>query len=527
MVGGESQAHNFRRARTVDSLAEWCDNNLPSSRFAKLAWLVEKGKATAGVVAILKRYQKHGATLGAALRRVLEKDLDGAGDWGTAASPPEPSRSMKAGGAVADRVRVLEKHLAAAAAELASRPPLQRGRSGGRAPEGREKGGSRGQGGRGQAEYRRRADASAAAEGVYTVVKRRRLKAKKQRPGAVPATAAPMVAAADIAVEAEDEVLPAVAGWVCACCKSARWSLTRKCRVCIRPRVPPAAPAAPPAGVSGEEIAAKRAKLTECIARMVECGAKPDNVAPFQAELALLSKPVATPPQPDLVAMLAAATAADDEATVYLAALLNRGIELTARLAAAEADVEAHGIAVAKAHEQGRVVAAQMDAVKRAVAQGSATGPAGHCDAPAVPAQAAVLETVRSTVDVIFAQRLEAWNSPDSGVQQEFRKHLADAGEPDPVNGMLKVFARYLTTLQLELTTTTAESAGPPAPLKAPSVRLAAATAVGSAVGDALLAARVPVKLAAQAQASVTQTAKLAAAGKQRVGLRQQGLDVF
>ena len=95
------------------------------------------------------------------------------------------------------------------------------------------------------------------------------------------------------------------------------------------------------------------------------------------------------------------------------------------------------------------------------------------------------------------------------------------------MNGMLKVFARYLTTLQLELTTTTAESAGPPAPLKAPSVRLAAATAVGSAVGDALLAARVPVKLAAQAQASVTQTAKLAAAGKQRVGLRQQGLDVL
>ena len=120
MVGGESLTRNSRRAGPSGSLAEWCDGNLPSTRFSKLNWLVSKQRATAEVVAILKRYQKFGATLGACLRRVLEKDLDGAGDWGTAASPPEPSRSMKAGGAVADRVRVFEKQLAAASAHFVS-----------------------------------------------------------------------------------------------------------------------------------------------------------------------------------------------------------------------------------------------------------------------------------------------------------------------------------------------------------------------------------------------------------------------
>ena len=439
------------------------------------------------VVAILKKHQKQATPLSKVQQGVLERELDGAGDWGTATAPAGPTRSPKTG-----------KQLAASLAERADvrGPPRQRGRSGGRAPEGRVRTGSRAQGGR-----------------------------KKQRPGAAPTAAAPMAAAADVPVEAEDEELPAVAGWVCAGCTTAHRTLTRKCRVCLRPRVPPAAPAAPPAGLSGEASVARRDMLTECIARMVECGAKPDNVAPFQAELALLSKPVATPPQPDLVAMLAAATAADAEAKDYLAALLNRGIELSERLAAAQADVDAHGIAVAKANEHIRDVAAQMDTVKRAVTQGSAAGQAVDRDAPAAPAQEAVLESVRCAVDAFFTLKLEALNSPDSGVQQEFRKHLEGAGDLDPVNGALKVVAQYLTALQMELKTTTAESAGPSAPPRTPSARLAATTAVGNAAGDALRTTRIPVKLAAQAQASITQATKLATAEKQRVGMRQQGLD--
>ena len=58
-----------------------------------------------------------------------------------------------------------------------------------------------------------------------------------------------------------------------------------------------------------------------------------------------------------------------------------------------------------------------------------------------------------------------------------------------------------------------------------PMVGPTAATAMSGAASDAMLAARVPVKMAAQAQASRTQTTKLAAAGQLRVGLRQQGLD--
>ena len=474
---------------TKPPLADWCDTNLTAARFAKLAWLVQKQKATAAVVAILKKHQEQATPLSKVRQGVLERELDGAGDWGTATAPAGPTRSPKTG-----------KQLAASLAERADvrGPPRQRGRSGGRAPEGRVRTGSRAQGGR-----------------------------KKQRPGAAPTAAASMAAAADVPVEAEDEVPSAVAGWGCACCLTLHRSLTRKCRVCLRPRVAPAASAAPPAVLSGEEIAAKRAKMMECIASMVEHGAMPDAVADLQAKVALLSKPVAAPPLPDLVAMLAAATAADVEAQVYLAALLDRGGELAARLAEAAADVEAHGIAVVKAHEQGKAVAAQMDEVKRAIAQGSASGPAGSCDAPAVPAQAAVLETVRCNVNAVFAQVANAWTSPDSVVLQEFREQLAKAGEPDTATAAAQLFAFYFEKLHLNLTTTAAESASAPAAPKAPSVRPTAATTMSGAASDAMLTARVPVKLAAQAQASVTQTAKLAAAGKQRVGLRQQGLDVL
>ena len=72
---------------------------------------------------------------------------------------------------------------------------------------------------------------------------------------------------------------------------------------------------------------------------------------------------------------------------------------------------------------------------------------------------------------------------------------------------------------------TIAESAVPAAPSKTPSARHAAATAMGGTDGDAQLTARVPVKLAAQAQTSATQAAKQAVAVNQRVGKRQQSLD--
>ena len=142
MVGGEWQTHSNRRARPIGSLSAWCDLNLPSAKGAKIATLVAKKEATEGVVAILKKFQKRGAELSKVQRGVLEMELDGAGDWSAAATPPEPTRSMKAGIA-ADRIRVLEKQLAAAKLAGARRPPVQRGRSGGRGPEGRERTGSR------------------------------------------------------------------------------------------------------------------------------------------------------------------------------------------------------------------------------------------------------------------------------------------------------------------------------------------------------------------------------------------------
>ena len=251
----------------------------------------------------------------------------------------------------------------------------------------------------------------------------------------------------------------------------------------------------------------------------------PDAVADLRAKVALLSKPVAAAPLPDLVAMLAAATAADEEAQVYLAALLDKGARLAVRLAEAEADVESHGTAVGKAHDHIRAVAAQMEEAKRAITQGSAVGPAGSCDAPAVPAQAAMLETVRCNVNAVFAQVVEAWQSPDSVVLQEFREKLAKAGEPDTATAAAQLFAFYLEKLHRDLTTTATESADAPTVPKAPSVRPTAATTTGGADSDAILANRTSVKMAAQAQTSRTQLLKEGAAEQLRVGTRRQGLD--
>ena len=254
----------------------------------------------------------------------------------------------------------------------------------------------------------------------------------------------------------------------------------------------------------------------------------PDAVADLRAKVALLSKPVAAPPLPDLVAMLAAATAADEEAQVYLAALLDKGGKLAVRLAEAQADVESHGTAVVKAHEHIRAVAAQMEEAKRAIALGSAGGPAGSCDAPAVPAQAAVLETVRCNVNAVFAQGVEAWQSPDSVVLQEFRERLAKAetvGGTDTATAAAQMFAVYLEKLHRDLTTTAAESAEAPTVPKAPSVRPTAGTSTGGADSGAIPANRTSVKMAAQAQTSRTQLLKEGAAEQLRVGTRRQGLD--
>ena len=58
-------------------------------------------------------------------------------------------------------------------------------------------------------------------------------------------------------------------------------------------------------------------------------------------------------------------------------------------------------------------------------AQGTASGPAVACAAPAVPAQAVVLETVRCTVDASFAQEVETLSSQsaEEAIQLEMKAY--------------------------------------------------------------------------------------------------------
>ena len=495
-MGSEEWRRKQKKQKPSGTLADWADSNGVPKR---VAGLIADGEATARVVEILKKYRARGATLSSAQRTSLVAELNGAGQWsGTAgrkASPPEPSRSSRADGTARPRsyaavaagtaadVAVLRAEIAAlkvaaAAGPAETRPPRRAWR------------------------IARRVNSAAATDAVTPAPS-----------STAPGRRAKRVALAEtepseIAVEAEEEELCEEAGWICTSCMATHRSLTRKCRICLLPRAPAAAPAASTTALSGEEAAKKRTDLQTCIAYMLTCGAKPDAIAAMQASLALLDKPVAAPPLPDLLEQHAAATAADVDAANYEKALRNRGCELMAKMEEAQADVAAHAIAYGKAQQRCRDAAIQMAAVQRAVgAQGTTTGPAVARAAPAVPAQAAVLETVRCTVDASFAQEVETLNSP--GAEEDIQLEMKAYEERWGCTRANFPMARYLaerTAAMRKVVTGVApvkpeDGSLPAEPIptmaatatnvaKAPPARPTAAPTAGGAGGESLLPKR-------------------------------------
>ena len=174
---------------------------------------------------------------------------------------------------------------------------------------------------------------------------------------------------------------------------------------------------------------------------------------------------------------------------------------------------------------QKALASVQQDVGARAVAHGHTAAAA-----PAPQVTGAYIAHHDKTHD-IFSRRMVAVSNHDPDVMRQIREQIDGAGGSHTAIVVADMIAKYFELMMQGIkqdapTVTTAESAVPAAPLKTPSARHAAATAMGGTDGDAQLTARVPVKLAAQAQTSATQTAKQAVAGNQRVGKRQQSPDV-
>ena len=180
-------------------------------------------------------------------------------------------------------------------------------------------------------------------------------------------------------------------------------------------------------------------------------------------------------------------------------------------------------MAIEKAHERNREVAAQMDEVKRAIAQGSASGPAGSCEAPAVPAHATLFE--------VFQHAIEAQLSACE-VEDKVKLEMRELAQRD----LVVLLSRMATMANAAASTRPvgAPSQAQPRPgamsdtasvLQAPPVMPAGAATVGNAVGDARIQPRVSPKegdrLPAQALASLSQGVKAAHAETQRLEKRE------
>ena len=502
-------------------LATWADNNGLSKR---LACLISDGEATQLVIEIVKKFRAtHGATITSVAKAKMLRELDAAGQWSksgkTAASQqaaPARRRAAFSGDAAKDSRSYAAVAAGAGAnrAEAALRQELQ---------------------------AMRKANANLTAALKANVNQDKALRgraAAEDQPSRRARRAArrdsrTRVDPAAMPVE-EEEDTPAVAGWQCTLCERLHPRPTKQCRVCWTKREVATADSDGRTAHSEAQIAVERTKLEAVIAMMTasgHCQSKRglSHIAELQAQLVGMSAPSAPTPVLDDTARLGAAQKAVDNAVARVAKYTESMDGLNNRLKEMQLDIEALQRARADA------VQLQMEA-ERALASvqqevGARAMTPGHTAAAAPAPQVAGSQSAHhDKARSVLARRLEALSKLDSDVLKQIRDQLEVAGGADPTITVANMVAKYIESMQQELdedvpTVTTAESATPTAPVRAPPARLAAATAMGGTDGDTQLNARVSVKLAAQAQTSAAQAAKQAAAGNQRVGKRQQNLD--
>ena len=473
--GGRASGH--AGGVTKPPLAGWCDANLPATRFVKLAYLVQTQKATAAVVAILKKFQKQATPLSKVQQGILEKELDGAGEWGTAAAPAAPTRSMATG--------------AGAAKGPATRvSPASRGRAG----------------------------------TVPAPVEASRPRRRARRAAGTMAPAEESVAEAGTC-HAEVEAKDAEMVWTCQECSTPHRYGGRLCKVCKANRVTTAEVAATLAAGSAEDMATRAANIQMAVDAMMGIGAKTaviqTAIDEMMTQIEQLKKPAAPAPQPSLPAQL-------QDAARAVEAAQKRTSDLTALLQSTQVKIEQHVVvreSLGRALELALKTHQAAEAGYAAVMQAGAaptpnSGPAAAPAASAAPAPASIA--------VAVAKQVEALNAPDA--EMRVRQSMSDCAsswgctvhQDFPMAkfmaeflraGLLAPAAAQSTAAQPHLA---APAATAPTTPKAPAARVTAAPMAAGAVGGALLEARPPHKVESMAKQSEAQSAKTAHGEVQR-----------
>ena len=104
---------------------------------------------------------------------------------------------------------------------------------------------------------------------------------------------------------------------------------------------------------------------------MKKCSVDQAETDKQQAAIAQLSKPALPPPRPDLHARLGTVQTAVETSEAFVQALIGKRADFEARLAGAQADLEASALALTKAEQQHKDAMESLAAVRVAVdAQG-------------------------------------------------------------------------------------------------------------------------------------------------------------
>ena len=462
---------------SMPSMADWIDANLPATRFAKLASLVQAHKASAMVAAIVKKFQEMPTPLSKVLRGILEKELDGAGEWSSAAAPAATTRSTAAPASTAKgpatRVASASRGRAVTAPAPVETPRLRR-------------------------RARRAASAMASAEASNAEV------------------------GTSHAGEADKD---AAKEWICQECTTPHLQGGQLCKVCKAKRFMAAEVMATPAAESAESVAARAAELQVAIDAMMTVKTKSATtraaIDEMKGQIALLLKPSAPAPQLSRNALIQNAADAM-EATQKRVSVL----EVLAKHNQAKIDqFSATGVSL----EQALALAASAQLAAEASYEAVVLASTATAPLPGSGAEPAVHATpAPAAAYAVIAQQLETLSAPDAeanirdcmdryavswgcNLQQEFpmARFMAELIS----NGPLALAAAQSAAAQPPRM---AAGAAAPATAKGLAAKATTATPAAGAVGGELLRPRVPLQVESRAKPSAAQTAMHAHGEAQR-----------
>ena len=256
--------------------------------------------------------------------------------------------------------------------------------------------------------------------------------AELKRSAAKNTATAPAAGAADVPVESED-----AAGWSCSNCTADHGNAKKTtCRICDKSRTTTSAPAAAPAALSSEEVAAERAKLLAykeslAIGGYLDPAPLAAALKNIEAKLLRLDESPAEPEAKDPFTRLSEAKDAADKAKRYCEGLYVKAAGIKERLVSLQLDWIAAATAIEKAEyalTQSKAALAAAAATTAAVAAPSpqvetAPGvPSGHQAGLTQQAREQFTQTLMN--DFLNTVAEELTQEATAGDKESFMKNL-------------------------------------------------------------------------------------------------------